>query len=163
MTEILLNGANVAPRLRERTMAFESNAQRQATVATLTAHITGLAHGSVVTFLDVEKATNVPMRTGRDRVLLHEAIRRAGRMCSSIPGVGYVLSSADNAIDILSESADRITNAVKRAHVKATLALKIHPDMSASDIARVSAYQSMTGAKVAELNGESLKLRAKKT
>lgn len=98
-------------------MSFpQSNAERRKKLETLSKFFETKKHGEVVTWLDIEQATGVPMHPSANpnRSLAREALDRMKWPYDTIWGAGFRLSSADIASEIVDNKFGRVMRATKR-------------------------------------------------
>lgn len=100
---------------------FEKNAAKAAALQKVLDHVTSLPPDTkVLTFVEVEQATGVPMRAepidGIDgRALLRKALAEVGWEHVSIRATGVTLSQAENASDIAATRRKKAVSGLRRA------------------------------------------------
>lgn len=94
---------------------FKTNPERQRRSALLKEFLAGQPDGAVCSWVEIETATGVPMRTDSDRKLLYEMLHKLKREWIPIRGSGIELSSGQNAIRALRLRDKRIGGALVRA------------------------------------------------
>jgi hypothetical protein len=99
---------------------FESLPENVARMQKILDYLDTRKPGDVVTWVELEKTTSIPMRAGpvagvRGRDLTRRALRRARREVETIVDVGFRLSSVEGVFAILGERHQRAIGALKRA------------------------------------------------
>lgn len=132
--------------LRGTLMQFRSKAEVATDKTRLHEYAVGVKEGSIVTYLEVETATGVPMNSRTSRDYLRVALKSAGHSFSSIPNTGYRISAADTALEFSTEIRGRMVSALNLAHGKQTALVTRHSDkMSQADKNKLSAEVALAG------------------
>ena len=144
---------------------FKSNAERQAAIAKLVEFVQTLKDGQIVSWVEVEQATGVSMSLrGKGRDMLRIACHKEGREYSAKPGVGFEMSSPENAVDLARDRVERFANAAKAVQKTTDRLVTRHgAELSKSDATTLLATQSLFGMRVIEAKADALKLRRGKT
>jgi hypothetical protein len=139
-------------------MKFKTNEELQRQLELLREWIGKHAAGDVLTYLDAEKDTGVPVQTdAKLRSLLRRALN--GRPVETIVGVGYRLSSAESARDIVGKALGEIVGATRRASKKSVSLVALHGgEMSTKDRTQIEAVGSVLSTVQAMTKGERLKI-----
>jgi hypothetical protein len=115
-----------------RPIRFVPNPQRQADIDTITAWMLPLPDGQRTSWLEIEQQTGVKM-DDRGRKLVRHVARKLNRVYRAIPGYGFELSSAGNALDIAHVRNVRVRNEVDRASSTITNLLSRHGEQMTQD------------------------------
>lgn len=103
--------------------------------------------GQLVSYVQVEAGTGVPMPVGPNRRLLHRAARRLDRVLDIQPGYGFVIDSPDNGAEIVNCRGRRAARAEGRHLRVAIQMLRKHGErMTPYDQRNVAAAVSLGGA-----------------
>lgn len=100
-------------------MSFTSIPENNTRIETIVKFIESKKDGDTVTWMELEVATEIPMRPkavkGIDgRALTRRALNRMKREVETIPGTGFRLSAPDSAVSIYASRMNRAGRALKR-------------------------------------------------
>lgn len=139
---------------------FKSSQQVQKSIAILAKCYDKHADGDVVTWVDLEKESGLPMRvSGTGRIYARRALKRIRRPYETLPGVGVRLSSRDNAIIIVHGRFRRIDGAVRVAErTQKQLTDRHLEQMSTDDQRKILLAASFFGAIRAIAKSEEYRL-----
>ena len=90
-------------------MVIQPNEQRRAWLKALREHITTLADGTRVSWVELEQKTGVPCGPkSPGRGLFRIAVKRCGRRYEPLHGDGFEMSAPSNANDIVDRAVRRV-------------------------------------------------------
>ncbi len=100
-------------------------------------YIKTIAPGARVSWLEIEEATGLSMKTHAARNLVRLACRKAARQYCPLPGLGLEFSSVDNANEIAQKAVGAVATAVVRGAHKVANLCEQHLDQMTPDQARM--------------------------
>lgn len=142
---------------------FETNAERQRKLAELKSFFEKQKDGALVTWLEIEQATGIRMRSKDEgRRLVTEVLRRKLRRPYAVkPGTGIELSSPANAADIAERGRDLVINAARRMEKTGAQLEKLHgSQMTTTQRDRFARAQSFNGTLAALVVSRPKELKA---
>jgi RNA 3'-terminal phosphate cyclase len=116
--------------------AFEPNTKRREHLVKLRAYVAEQPNGARVSWVEIETATGVEMRTQLSRGLFRMACHREKRGYLPLPGGGVEFSCATNAVEVVDRYNKRVMGAVKSASVKGGYVVARHVGELAGDEAK---------------------------
>lgn len=124
---------------------FYTNPELAAAMRKITAHLSAKQDGAMLTWLDLEKDLDIPMRGQHrkgeldGRTLVRRALRKLRRPYETVHGSGLRLSAAATAVNILGRALTKVSNQTSRAQrVHADLQERHLHEMTADDRERMT-------------------------
>lgn len=117
-------------------MKLEPNTKRRENLVKLRAYVAAQPNGARVSWVEIETATSVEMRTQLGRGLFRSACHREQRGYLALPGGGVEFSSSVNAVEVVDRYNKRVLGVVKSASVKSAYVVARHISELAGDEAK---------------------------
>jgi hypothetical protein len=115
---------------------FAPNTKRRAALVTLREYVASQPNGARLSWVEIETATSVEMKSQYGRNLFRAACHREKRGYLPLPGGGVELSSPDNAVEIVDRYNGRVLGAVRAAADKGGYVVQRHIGEMKGDEAR---------------------------
>lgn len=126
--------------------AFTPNMQRRADLATLRDFVSKQENGARLSWVEIEAATSVEMRSQSGRNLFRSACHRERRRYLTIPGAGVELSSKSNALEIVERKNRHVVQVIKRTAAENGDVVTRHVDeMSGEEAKKLIRAASIAG------------------